>query len=55
MTLQWAWGRSEAPATPVFVQLFVLPNIKEITSAQIIGPLRRESIGDWWIPLTKGQ
>ena len=34
---------------------FVWTNIKENTKARVTSPLLGESIGDRWVPLTKGQ
>ena len=51
----WALWHLISPDTQELVQQIVQANIKETSKVCITGPLWRESTGDWWIPLTKGQ
>ena len=51
----WESRRLRSPATWVFIQQFIRDNIKETSENRITGRLWRESTGERWIPLTKGQ
>ena len=51
----WAPWRLKSPATRVFVQRFVQSKIKGNIEAPHYWPIVRETTGDRWFPLTKGQ
>ena len=51
----WAPWLLRSPATRVRVQQLAPGNINETSKVRITGPLWRESTGDQWIPLPKGQ
>ena len=55
VTQQWARWRLKSPTSRLFAQPFVQVQIKEELKAPGHWPLWRESTGDRWIPLTKGQ
>ena len=52
---KWAQWRLKSPASPLFTQLFIQPQIKENIKALHHWPSWGEFTGDRWIPSTKGQ
>ena len=54
-TLQLRHNKGHGVSNRQSIQLFVKASIKEDIKVRITGPLRGESTGNWWIPLTKDQ
>ena len=55
MTSWWPRWRLKSPASRLFTQAFIQPQIKECIKAPRHWPLCVEFIGDRWIPRTTGQ
>ena len=49
----WSPWHLKSPTTSLFVQLLVQAKNKENSMLHIMGPLWKESTGDWWFPCTK--